>query len=383
MTDQPVYDAVVVGLGGMGSAALYHLARPGRRILGLEQFEIPHELGSSHGETRIIRLAYFEHPNYVPLLRRAYELWDELASETGEALLIRNGSLDMSPEGGGVFDESLLSCERHDLPHEVLDAGDVCARYPGFRLPEGVRAVFQPDGGFLLPERCITAHVEGAVKRGAEVRTSTKVLGWERAGGLVQVRLEDRTLRSERLVVTTGPWASELLPLAHLTTPERQVLLWTRPIDPQLFAPERFPVFNLRIEGGHYYGFPVHGRPGVKVGRYHHRYEEVHPDDVQRSVEAEDEEVLRSFLADILPSANGAVLASKVCLFTNTPDEHFILDALPGTDSQVVVGVGFSGHGFKFASVIGELLAQKALGERGSLTTDFLALGRFAPLSKP
>jgi sarcosine oxidase len=246
MAKSSIYDAIVVGVGAMGSAACYHLARRGLRTLGLERFDIPHAMGSSHGITRIIRLAYYEHPSYVPLLLRAFELWDELAAESGRHLLEVTGTIDASGPDEVVFVESLASCERFDLPHEVLTSAELTARYPGYRLPPEHMALFQPRGGFLRPEQCISAHVEGALTAGAEIRARERVLGWEPLGDGVRVTTERGVYEAARLVLSAGAWMGSLVPeFAELAVPERQVLAWFAPLEPALFTPERFPVFNL------------------------------------------------------------------------------------------------------------------------------------------
>jgi sarcosine oxidase len=368
------YDAIVVGIGGMGSAALYHLARRGRRVLGLERFDVPNDRGSSHGVTRIIRLAYYEHVAYVPLLRRAYELWRELEAAAGEQLLHVTGSIDAGPPGQLVFAGSLRSCEEHDLPHEVLDAREVARRFPAYRLDDGVRAVLQPDGGFLLPERCIVAHVEAAQAHGAEVRARERVLGWEPQSEGVRVRTDRAEYEAGRLVLTAGAWMSELAGLPVVA--ERQVLAWLQPLRPDLFAPERFPVFNVQLgEDDRYYGFPVFGIPGFKFGRYHHLREHGPADELEREPRAGDEELLRAFAERCFPEGAGPALTLKTCLFENSPDEHFILDRLPDAP-QVVVGGGFSGHGFKFCSVVGEVLADLAIDGDTRHEIGFLRLGR-------
>jgi sarcosine oxidase len=368
------FDAIVVGVGGMGSAALYHLARRGQHVLGLERFDVPNELGSSHGITRIIRLAYYEHVDYVPLLRRAYELWRELEARAGEQLLHITGSIDAGPPGQLVFSGSRRSCEEHGLPHEILDAAEVTRRFPAYRLEPEAMAVLQPEGGFLLPERSIVAHVEGALAEGAEVRARERVLGWEPAGEGVRVRTERGEYEAERLVLTTGAWMEELAGLPVVA--ERQVLAWLQPLKPALFAPERFPVFNVQLdEDDRYYGFPVFGIPGFKFGRYHHLGETGDPDALEREPRAADEEVLRRFAERCFPEGAGPTMTLKTCLFENSPDEHFILDTLPGAP-QVVVGGGFSGHGFKFCSVVGEILADLVLEGSTAHEIEFLRLGR-------
>jgi sarcosine oxidase len=372
------YDAIVVGVGGMGSAALYHLARRGRRVLGLERFDVPNEQGSSHGITRIIRLAYYEHPSYVPLLMRAYELWRELERAAGEQLLWVTGSVDASAEEGRIFSGSLASCLEHGLPHEVLTASEVAARFPGYRLPAEMAALLQPEGGFLAPERCIVAHVGLALAAGAEVRARERVLGWQPGGdGGVRVETARGAYEADRLVLAGGAWLGELMGLAPgLVVAERQVLAWLQPLRPELFSPARFPVFNVEDGEGHFYGFPVFGIPGFKLGRYHHLGEAVDADGVDREPRAEDEALLRSFAERCFPEGAGPVLTLKACLFENTPDEHFIVDLHPESSAVVCIGGG-SGHGFKFCSVLGEIAADLALQGETRHDIDLLRLDRF------
>lgn len=355
-----MFDAMVVGLGGMGSATLYHLARRGLRVLGVEQFSIPHVFGSSHGLTRIIRLAYFESPNYVPLLRRSYELWNDLQSAAGEQLLYITGSIDAGWDGSRIVAGSLEACREHELPFELLTAAQLHGRHPGYELPAGMMAVFQPQGGLLVPERCVTSHVDGALRAGATVLENERVLEWEVSSNGVRVRTANSVYGASRLVITAGPWARTLVPsLADVAVPERQVVMWSAVEDESIFSVDRFPVFNLqasRDDSEHYYGFPVYRRPGFKIGRYHHRRQRGNPEDLSRQTDSEDEELLRAGVRRFFPRANGAALATETCLFTNTPDEHFILDHLDGLPN-VAIAAGFSGHGFKFCSVVGEIMA--------------------------
>jgi sarcosine oxidase len=356
------HDAIVIGLGGMGSAAAYHLARRGRRVLGLEQHDLLHERGSSHGLTRIIRLAYHEDPSYVPLLRRAYDLWHELEEEAGERLLVTTGCLEGGPEDGDIFRGALEAARVHGLEHEVLDPAETVRRYPAYAgLDENVRFVWQPDGGFLLSERSVLAHVNGALAAGADLRFREPVVAWEpRGDGVVVTTTRDRH-EADRLVVCAGPWIGSLVPrLAPLAVPERQVLGWFQPTRPELFAPERFPVFLLEGPTGSFYGFPVHDAPGVKLGWYHHFGEPIDPSDPDRTARPDDEAALRAFLERHLPDATGPTVMLKACIFTNTPDEHFIIDRLADAP-QVTVISACSGHGFKFCSVIGEVAADLAL----------------------
>lgn len=374
-----VHDVIIVGLGGMGSAAAWHLARRGQRVLGLERFDIPNAMGSSHGVTRIIRLPYYEDPAYVPLLRRAYALWREAEAATGERLLFTTGSIDGGLEDAEVFQGALDSAQLHGLPHEVLTGDEVNARFPGYGLPSRMRAVFQPEGGFIASEHAITAHCRLAQAQGADLRARERVLGWDaRPGGEgVRVTTEKGQYEAGRLLLTAGAWMADLAPLlAGRAVAERQVLAWLQPHHPALFQPDRFPVFNLAVEEGRYYGLPIHEVPGFKFGRYHHRAETGPAETMRREVDAEDERLLRQFAQRYFPAGSGATMALRACIFTNTPDEHFILDHHPEFP-QVTLASPCSGHGYKFCSVIGEILADLATGD-GVTRHDigFLRLGR-------
>jgi sarcosine oxidase len=374
-----VFDVIVAGVGGMGSAACFHLARRGLRVLGLERFDIPHAMGSSHGVTRIIRLPYYEDPAYVPLLRRAYELWRELEAAARRTVMVTNGSLDAGPEGSAVFQGALASARLHNLPHEILTGREVNERWPAYRLPAASRALFQPEGGFVLSEHAITAHVRAAQAAGAAIRAREAVLGWEaRQGGEgVAVTTGRGRYEAGRLVLAAGAWMADLAPvLRGLAVPERQVLAWLQPTRPTLFEPESFPVFNLQVEEGRYYGLPVWEVPGFKIGRYHHRGEQASADAMRREVDAEDERLLRAFAERYFPHGAGATMALRACMFTNMPDEHFVLDRHPEFP-QVALASPCSGHGYKFCSVVGEILADLASGDGATRhEIGFLGLGR-------
>jgi sarcosine oxidase len=357
------YDAIVVGCGSMGSAALFHLASRGKRVLGLEQFDVPNDLGSSAGTNRIIRLAYAEDPRYVPLLRRAYTLWYELEQLAGERLLIQTGGIDAGPEDGAIVAGSRRSCAEHDLAHEVLDAWALQRRFPGYRLAPNMMAIYQPQGGFLMSERCIVAHVNAAIARGAEVHGRETVTEWEPIDNesRIRVRTVSTVYYTRSLILTAGPWTASLVPeLRPVAKPERQVLIWVQPVVPAHFQLGNFPVFYMEAKEGRFYGFPVYSVPGFKIGKYHHLREQVQPDAVDRACHPQDEAALREGIRRYFPDADGPTLAMKVCMFTNTPDEYFVIDHHPHSRS-VVVAAGFSGHGFKFSSVIGEILADLAL----------------------
>jgi sarcosine oxidase len=380
MTSSKTYDVIVVGVGGMGSAACWQLARRGRRVLGLERFDIPNARGSSHGLTRIIRLAYCESPSYVPLLRRAYALWDEAAAAFGEPLLVTTGSLDAGPPESALFRDALESCRLHALDHEVLTGAEVNRRHPGYRLPDRFAAVFQPDGGFVLSERAVVAHATMAIAAGAEIHARERVLEWSPiAGGGVRVVTARGAYEAGRLVLSPGAWIGELVPaLKGVAVAERQVLGWFQPADPAKFAPATFPVLNLMVEEGRYYLLPVYGVPGLKIGLYHHLGEKGPADALSREVTAADEALLRRCLAHYFPEADGPVMSLRTCLFTNVPDEHFVIDTLPGRP-EVVVASPCSGHGYKFASVVGEIVADLATTGQSRCDLSMFRLDRLTP----
>jgi sarcosine oxidase len=353
------FDVVVVGLGAMGSAAAWHLARRGQRVVGLDRFAPGHERGSSHGATRIIRLGYFEHPAYVPLLRRAYVLWRELEAATGRRLLDITGIAEIGPPKGALVTGTLAAAQTHDLPHTVLAASDLMRRFPGFRVPADYVAVVQDDGGLLKPEPAILAHLRLAEAAGAELRSGQKVRALEPLAAGVRIVTDHGSIEAGTAIVAAGPWVTTLLP--DLPAPlrvTRQVMAWFDPFDAALFRPPRFPVFILESRHGMHYGFPGDAF-GVKVGKHHHRDETVDPDDYDRSVSARDEAVIRAALADHLPAANNRMRMAKTCLYTMTPDGHFLIDRV--VSPHIILVSACSGHGFKFAPVIGEIVADLAI----------------------
>jgi sarcosine oxidase len=379
VSNMKTFDVIVVGVGAMGAAACWQLARRGKRVLGIDRHDIPNAMGSSHGVNRIIRLAYFEHPSYVPLLRRAYELWRETEQLAGEQLLFVTGSMDIGEEGSEVVTGSLASCREHSLPHEVLSAADVNARFQGYRLPSNLVAIRQPDGGFVASERAIVAAANLALSHGAHLRARERVLEFNPiGGGGVKVRTDRNEYEAGQLILTAGAWIGELLPtLATITVPERQVLGWFQPKTPEHFKLGAFPVSNLKSDVGHFYQFPVWNTPGFKIGLYHHLRETGRADELSREPTQRDEEVLREGLRAFFPDADGDLLALRFCMFTNTPDGHFIIDRLPGWD-DVILASPCSGHGFKFSSVVGELLALLTTGAPIRPDLSLFALDRLA-----
>lgn len=357
------FDVIIVGLGAMGSSAAYRLARQGVSVLGLDRHTPPHAFGSSHGRSRIIREAYFEHPSYVPLVQRAYELWAELEQASGRELLRKTGGLMIGHPDGTVVAGARHSAELHRLAHDVLSAAEARTRFPQFQLDADMVAVWEPRAGVLFPEACIEAHLSLAVTHGAELRYGTAVTSWRSEGNAVSVRTAHGEFRARRLLLTAGAWVGELVPeLKHVFSIERQVLYWfaQRDAATSYFAPERCPVHLWEPASRRYfYGFPDFG-DGVKIA-LHHAGEAADPERLRRDVGAEEIAGMRELLRRHLPGADGALLSSEVCMYTNTPDEHFWIDHHP-QHGNVLVASPCSGHGFKFASVIGDVLAELLMG---------------------
>jgi sarcosine oxidase len=362
----PGYDVIVIGLGGMGSAAAYHLAARGQRVLGLERFGPAHDQGSSHGGSRIVRQAYFEDPAYVPLLLRAYELWEETAREAGHELLRRTGGLMIGPRGSRTVSGSLRSAEKWGLEHELLDAAELRRRFPTMRPADDDVALYERMAGYVVPETTVAAHLRLAADRGAELRFEEPAISWhaERAGAGVRVLTGRGTYTADRLVVCPGAWAPEML--AELGIPffvERQVQFWFAPRGPiEPFLPDRHPIYIWEnAHGRQCYGFPATGDPtdGIKIA-FLRGGEECRPESIDREVRAEEIAEMREFASARIPAFNGPYLRGKPCMFTNTPDEHFVLTVHP-EHRQVTVACGFSGHGFKFVPVIGEIIADLSI----------------------
>jgi sarcosine oxidase len=358
------FDVIVVGLGGMGSAAAAHLAARGRRVLGLERFGPAHDRGSSHGGSRIIRQSYFEDPAYVPLLLRAYELWDRLEADTGLDVHTLTGGLYFGPAQSRVVTGSLRAAQEWDLPHEVLDAAGIRRRFPTLAPQNGDLGLYEAAAGFARPELTVTAHLSLAERRGAELHFDEPVLSWATiAEGGVRVTTAAGTYTADRLVICPGAWAPELL--AELGIPlevERQVMYWFQPdggVSPYL--PERHPIYiHSDADGVQIYGFPAIDGPdgGAKVA-FFRGGKLCTASTIDRTVHDDEVAAMAGHLRGVLPTLPGRFLTAATCLYTNTPDEHFVIAVHPSA-SQVVVACGFSGHGFKFVPVVGEMLADLA-----------------------
>ena len=355
-----IYDAIVAGLGGMGSATAYQLAGRGQRVLGLEKFSPAHDRGSSHGRSRIIRQAYFEDPAYVPLLLRAYELWERLERETGQELMTLTGGLMIGRREDELVSGSVKSAEEHDLPYELLDADEIRRRFPPFSPDSETVALYEEKAGFVRPEETVKAHLDRAASLGADLRFEEPVLSWEASGEGVRLETRAGSYEAERLVISPGAWASQLL--ADLRIPlevERQVMYWfesTSGLEP--FRPDRFPIFIWEPDDGNmFYGFPAQDDDrGIKTAFFRAGGIPTTPETIDREVYGEEMDFIRGYLAEYVPDLVGRCLDARACMYTNTPDEHFVISEHPD-HPQVVIACGFSGHGYKFCSVVGEILA--------------------------
>jgi sarcosine oxidase len=354
------FDVVVCGLGATGSAALYQLASRGVRVLGLEQFRPGHDRGSSHGETRVIRLGYFEHPSYVPLVRSAYAGWRSIEAAAGRQLLHVTGIVEIGPPEGVLVAGTLASSRLHGLPHELLAAAELMRRFPAFRVPPEYVGVVQPDGGFLQTEPAVEAMVGLAQAIGAEIRLGETIAEIAPGAGGVRITTDRGVVEAGAAIVALGPWVKALLP--DLPAPirvTRQVMAWFEPIDPAPLSGGRLPVFLMQSRHGIHYGFPPLLSPLIKVAKHHHADQSVTIDAYDRTVSADDERLIRAAVAEHLPAANGRLVKAKTCLYTMTPDGDFVIDRLPGAP-QIVIASPCSGHGFKFAPAIGDILADLA-----------------------
>ena len=371
------FDAIVIGVGAMGSAALYHLARRGVRVLGLEQFSIGHDRGSSHGHTRIMRKAYFEHPDYLPLLHRTYEMWSQLEAASGRTLFRRIGLLLVGRPDGKIISNVRRAATEHRLSIEALTQDELRRRFPGFEGSAEMEALFEPDAGYLEPENCVRTHVEQAVAHGATVLTGKTVEGWSARDGRIEVKTSDGRIACDKLVICSGAWSSALLEnLSPLLEVRRKVVFWYSTPDDRFHVDQGCPIFGFDTDEGFFYGFPVVDEQGMKVANHTGGDVVADPDLIDRGFHPDEELSVRRFLARHLPSAKPSLRGHAVCMYTMSPDELFIVDR-HRANANVVYAAGFSGHGFKFAPVIGSALADLAMHGTTQEPVQFLSAARF------
>ena len=380
------YDVIVIGVGSMGVSSCYFLATRGYKVLGIEQFELPHDQGAHAGQSRIIRKAYFEHPDYVPLLKKAYENWQQLEEQTGEQVYFKTGLLYQGPADHvmikGVKEAALL----YGIELEQLTIQKSLSVFPRFVVSGSSEVIYEPDAGFIRPEKIISLYKNEAEKKGAAIHTKEIVLEWKKEKGGITVITDRDTYHSEKLIITAGAWSGKMLPqLASKLTVTRQVIVWVKTRDTKPFEMPGFPCWLIadNKRGGALYGFPFlrkdqFGEPeGIKFA-WHYPGDKTKPEKVNRQIDKSEIDTLIRDVAAYIPALSGAApVAAKTCLYTNSPDENFIIDYLPGYERDVVIACGFSGHGFKFVSVAGEILADLAIKGESDLPVDFLSLGRF------
>lgn len=376
------FQTIVIGVGSMGSAACYYLAMRGQTVLGLEQFESPHEKGSHAGQSRIVRKAYFEHPDYVPLLDRAYDNWRSLEKRTGRQLFHRTGISYFGKKDNENIIGIRTSARLYNIPIKNFRQDEARMKFPAFQSTGEFDVIFEPDAGFVTPENTIRAYIHEAQKHGAVIQMNTPVLAWKKEGAKIRVVTTNADFSCDKLIVTSGAWTARLLPQLKVRLQvARQLLAWVSPANAADFIEGNFPCWFVEDpDMGTFYGFPIvensvgpigmklaHHFPGVACG----------PDEIAGKIPAEEEEKLRRFLRRYLPAAGENIIYMKNCLYTYSPDHHFIIDQLPGYEDDVIIACGFSGHGFKFVPVVGEVLADLAIDGETDQPIGFLRMQRF------
>jgi len=390
LSTHKTYDVIVIGVGSMGSSTCYHLAKNGIKVLGLDQFGIPNEWSSHTGQSRIIRKAYFEHSDYVPLLERAYHNWHELEKESGEQVYYQTGLLYAGKPENEIIRGVKHSAQAYGIPLDKLSTRDCQGQYPQLSIPKNFEILFEPDAGFIAPDKAILAYSKLAIRHGADIIPNVKVESWSRTGSGFEIITQAEKYNAEKLIFTAGPWAATLLPQwsSHFNV-SRQLLTWMNTRNNTSFELGRFPCWMFADDGfpGVFYGFPVllptqfDGPIGFKLA-YHYQGEMTDPNLIDREPKTGEVKILIDFMNRYFPNEYLSMQALKVCMYTNSPDEHFILDFLPGFDQDVIVATGFSGHGFKFAAVIGEIMSDLAITGKTEMAIDFLRVTRFGLLKE-
>lgn len=367
MPSPRTYDVIVAGLGAMGSATAYQLARRGRRVLGLDRFAPPHTFGSTHGHSRIIRTAYWDDPSYVPLVGRAYESWRELEAASGHRLFFPTGAMYLGAPDSALVSGARESVRLHGIPYEELSGTGLTRRAPAFRPAADTVAIWEPEAGVLLPELAVTSFLTLATASGADIHVEEPLLRWSAEGDGVTVATSRGTYHADRLVLAVGAWTSQLVPdLGVALTVERQVMHWFRPTaGSQGLGPDRAPCYMWEYAPGHIWYAVSDMGDGLKAGIHHHG-EISDPETVRRDVTDHDVARVRSLIHEFIPDADAPPVASAVCFYTDTPDEHFLIDTHP-RHPAVLIASACSGHGFKFASVIGEIMADLAVTGRTAI----------------
>lgn len=360
-----MFDIIVVGLGANGSSALYNLSKTNKKVLGIDRHTPPHSYGSSHGESRIIRQAYHENPIYVPLVKAAYMLWEEIEKDAGATLFQKTGGIMLGREDSYVVAGARLSAETHHIPYEFLNSAAIQKRFPAFRPSPDTVGILEKEAGILFPEECIKAFLARATANKADIRYNETVLGITPKNDNVEVITSKGTYIAEKVIITAGAWTSELLPaLQLLLSVERQVLFWFKNGNTQTqshFLPGNMPIYIWEyLPGKLFYGFPDLGN-GVKTA-HHHAGRSIRPDEIRQDAAKEEISEMEGIVNRYL-YMDPIFTTSTVCMYTNTPDEDFIIDFHPAC-KNIIIASPCSGHGFKFSSLTGKLLSDMATGNK-------------------
>jgi sarcosine oxidase len=384
------YDTIVLGLGAMGSAALYHLAKRGQKVLGIDQFSPPHMLGSSHGDTRVTRLAIGEGAHYTPLVMRSHELWREIERETGADLLTTTGGLIISSRATtsrmhvhDFFGTTVAAAERYGIAHEILDASAIRRRFPAFNISDDEIGYYEYEAGFLRPEACVAAQLSLAERYGAAISRNEKAAAFEEIDAGVNIKSDKNTYSADRLIVTAGTWLPQLISRTYARPfkVRRQVLYWFAPKGPVApYEIGKFPIYIWEIQGRPQaiYGFPATdgARGGIKVATQQYETETT-PDDVDRTVSDEEMRAMHEYIAPYLPGFSEKCVKAVVCLYTVTPDAEFVIDTHPDMPN-VIIASPCSGHGFKHSAAIGEALSELAVDGKSRFDLSAFRFARFS-----
>lgn len=375
-----MYDVVIIGGGSMGIAAAYYRAKAGAKVLVLDKYTIPNAMASHHGMTRILRLNYGDGSSYVPLAQEALKLWHEIEEETGRELFRETGCITVGHPNSEFVDTAIESARVNHIPYKVLNSDEIMSEWKGMDIPHHYIGCYDPKAGYLFSEECLTAYKEAAQNSGADIHENEGVSSIETTKeGHLTIETDKEVYRAKKAIVTAGPWLDKLLPNLDLKLqPVRKTISWFKPKENNIYEDGNFPCYIFDTEeDGHYYGFPDYGGYGIKLGRMDNDIL-CDPDKLDRTYGAytQDEGDVRFFLSNYLPEAEGKLLDGKVCMFTRTPDNNFIIDTHPNNPNIVLAG-GFSGHGFKFASVIGAILSELSLDGTTTRDISFLGLNRF------
>lgn len=378
------YDVIVIGVGTMGAPACWYLAKNKYSVLGLEQFDIPHDLGSHAGQSRIIRKAYYEHRNYVALLERAYHNWKQIEDETQSKLYYKTGLLYFGDPSSVLIKGTRDTAAEFNIPLEIFTPQEASKRFPATQFAAHHQVLFEPDAGFITPEKAIAVYTTDAIIKGADIHGREKVIDWNYKGGIISVQTDKGKYTADRIIICAGAWTKKIIPfLPASLNITRQLIAWVKPKSWEKFSFGNFPCWFINDDNGNlFYGFPIlppatfGGPVGLKLA-HHKPGDPADPDQVDRTFKPGEEQLLVEMLNKYFPGAAENVLTLKTCLYNNSADADFIIDFIPGTDSRGVVATGFSGHGFKFGSVVGEIVADLAVKGKSEMSLGFLSLERF------